>query len=100
MGMVGRLDNSVAGKGTVSLHGISNSSPSGNDAERFWASASSNATSFVCPVCSASLRLDTEKEMGKHVEDCLSHQEVAALVEEEKSNRKQENKRKLVELET
>ena len=38
--------------------------------------------------------------MGKHVEDCLSHQEVAALVKEEKSTRNQEKKRKLVQMGT
>ena len=68
-------------------------------------SASSNATDFICPVCSASLKLDTEEEMSKHVEDCLSQQKIAALVKEEKSSRKSttahmSGKRKLLELGT
>ena len=82
-----------------SQYGVSNSPPLENDPERFRKSTS-NATDFVCPVCSASLKLDTEEEMGKHVEDCLSHQEVAALVKEEKSTRNQEKKRKLVQMGT
>ena len=41
------------------------------------------ATVFVCPVCAASLSLSTEEAMSKHVEDCLSRQEVAAIVKEE-----------------
>ena len=63
---------------------------------------SSKSILFVCPVCSASLRLSTEEEMGKHVEDCLSQKEVSAIVMEEKAKltAPMSSKRKLVELET
>merc|ERR1712032_1554333 len=87
-----------------SLSEVSNSSSLENHTDRFQnnPSASTNAKDFVCPVCSASLRLDTEEEMSKHVEDCLSHQEVAALVNKEESAIKLKDqtfgKRKLSEL--
>ena len=96
------VETQINSKGTVSLDSFSecsNFSSSENDPKEN-TSACSNVTNFVCPVCSASMKLATEEEMGKHVEDCLSQQEVAALVEEEKPARKTENKRKLVEMET
>jgi len=49
------------------------------------------ASVFVCPVCSASLSLSTEEAMSKHVEDCLSRQEVAAIVKEEEATKKVPN---------
>ena len=64
------------------------------------------ATVFVCPVCSASLSLSTEEAMSKHVEDCLSRQEVAAIVKEEEATKKVPNltmgggKRKLADIGT
>ena len=64
------------------------------------------ATVFVCPVCSASFSLSTEEAMSKHVEDCLSRQEVAAIVKEEEAVKKVPNqpvgrgKRKLADIGT
>jgi len=85
-----------------SLSEMSNPPSLENHPERFQNNYS--AKDFVCPVCSASLRLDTEEEMSKHVEDCLSQQEVAAIVKEEKSAIKLTDqtcgKRKLSELGT
>jgi len=64
------------------------------------------ATIFVCPVCAASLSLSTEEAMSRHVEDCLSRQEVAAIVKEEGAAKKVPNqsmgggKRKLADIGT
>merc|ERR1719278_2456571 len=61
---------------------------------------------FICPVCSASLSLSTEETMSRHVEDCLSRQEVAAIVKEEEAVKKVPNqpmgggKRKLADIGT